>query len=267
MRWYFEYLWRLFGTALSFAMFGIGGLFFGLVLFPLMFVFIRNRDARRTTARRIIGSGFGAFWWFMKALSVLEYRIDGREYIDDRRRQLIIANHPTLIDVVILISLFPQANCVIKEAVTKNPFMRSTVRAADYISNSAPEDLLENCVDYLGDGRSLLLFPEGTRTRPNEPVEFKPGAAAVAARTGAEILPVVIACEPLFLSKQLPWYYVPREVPKFTIRILRPRNLNELVRAGADERSYRHELNDGLLRLFRAELDSMAFSQQPILDR
>jgi hypothetical protein len=138
MRWYFEYLWRLFGTALSFVVFGIGGLVYGLLIFPLVFVFVRDRQARRVLARRFIGKGFGAFLGLMKWVNVVDIQVEGREYIDDQRRQLIIANHPTLIDVVILISLFPQANCVIKQAVTLNPFMRSTVRAADYISNSEP---------------------------------------------------------------------------------------------------------------------------------
>ena len=61
MGWYLEYLWRLFGTALSFAIFGIGGLLYGLVIFPLMFLFIQERARRRVVARRMIGKGFAAF--------------------------------------------------------------------------------------------------------------------------------------------------------------------------------------------------------------
>ena len=263
MRWYFEYLWRLFGTALSFAVFGIGGLVYGLLIFPLIFVFNRDRESRRVFARRLIGKGFGAFIALMKAVNVVDIRIEGSEHINDQRRQLIIANHPTLIDVVILISLFPQANCVIKEAVTRNPFMRSTVKAADYISNSEPEELLESCVGYLGNGKSLLLFPEGTRTRHQEPIDFKAGAATVAARTEVDILPIAIECEPLYLSKQLPWHYVPRTVPTFTIRVLPPRRATDLVPAEADERQYRHALNDALLDLIQSELADMEFSRKP----
>jgi 1-acyl-sn-glycerol-3-phosphate acyltransferase len=263
MRWYFEYLWRLFGTALSFVVFGIGGLVYGLLIFPLVFVFVRDRQARRVLARRFIGKGFGAFLGLMKWVNVVDIQVEGREYIDDQRRQLIIANHPTLIDVVILISLFPQANCVIKQAVTLNPFMRSTVRAADYISNSEPEELLESCVDYLHGGKSLLLFPEGTRTRHDEPINFKPGAATVAARTKVDILPIAIECRPLYLSKQLPWHYVPRDVPMFTIRVLPPRGVSDLVPAEMDDRQFRHTLNDALLDLVNNELADMEFCRKP----
>ena len=264
MRWYFEYLIRLAGTAFSFVMFGIGGLIFGLLVFPAMFIFVRDRETRRYTARRVIGKGFGAFVGLMKFLGLMDYRVEGSENIDDGRRQLIIANHPTLIDVVILISLFPQANCVIKEAVMKNPMMGFTVRAADYISNREPEDLLETCAAYLEDGKSLLLFPEGTRTRHDEPLVFKPGAATVAARSGADILPIAIECEPLVLSKQMPWHSVPRRKPMYTIRIMPPRAIRDMVASDGDERHYRHDLNDALLNLIRSELDDMAFSRQPI---
>lgn len=263
MRWYFEYLWRLIGTTLSFVLFGIGGLVYGLVVFPLMFVFIRNPDRRRYIARQAIGYGFAAFVAFMKAFSLFTLRIEGREHIDDQRRQLIIANHPTLIDVVILISLFPQANCVIKEAVVRNPFMRSTVTAADYISNREPEHLLESCVDYLVSGKSLLLFPEGTRTSPDKSIVFKAGAATVAARSAADVQAVIIKCEPLLLSKQHPWHYVPREIPQIRIRVLPPRPLSALVARQDDERNLRHELNDAMLRLVKDELQDMAFSGEP----
>ena len=264
MRWYFEYLVRLAGSAFSFVIFGIGGLIFGLLVFPLMFIFIRDREARRFAARRAIGKGFGAFVGLMKSLGLIDYQVQGAEHIDDGRRQLIIANHPTLIDVVILISLFPQANCVIKEAVIRNPMMRFTVRAADYISNREPEGLVDTCVAYLKDGKSLLLFPEGTRTRRDEPLVFKPGAATVAARSGADILPIAIECEPLILSKQMPWHIVPRRKPMYTIRILPPRAISDIVASDGDERHYRHDLNDALLDLIRSELDDMAFSRQPI---
>ncbi len=264
MRWYFEYLVRLAGTAFSFAAFGIGGLIFGLITFPLMFVFIRDRDARRVVARRVIGKGFGTFVNLMRFLLLIKVRVEGTEHIDDQRRQLIIANHPSLIDVVILISLFPQANCVVKEAVIRNPFFGAAVRAADYLSNNKPEDLLGSCVDYLSNGKTLLLFPEGTRTRANEHIDFKPGAATVAARAGVNILPIVIDCWPRVLSKQMPWHFVPRDIPTFTIRILRPRPVDELVPGEVDERHLRNELNEALLNLVRSELDDMAFSRQPI---
>jgi 1-acyl-sn-glycerol-3-phosphate acyltransferase len=256
-----DQVWRLFAIALCFTVFGIGGLIMGLILFPLMFVFIRDTERRSVRARRLIGKAFGGFWGLMNVLGVLDYRIEGRENIDIHRNQLVVANHPTLIDVVILISLFPRANCVIKEAVTKNIFMRSVVRAADYLSNSAPEDLLESCVEYLEKGGSLMLFPEGTRTEQGKAIDFKPGAATVAARSRVDVLPVVIRCEPHFQSKELPWFFVSHKRPTFTIRVLAPMRVEDLTTVDAGEREMRHELNDNLLAHMKRGLTSVEFSE------
>jgi len=261
---FLDHAWRLFATALSFAVFGVGGLIMGLLIFPLLFVFIRDRQRRRLVARKLIGGAFGGFWGMMRALRVLDCRIEGREHMNTHSNMLVIANHPTLIDVVILISLFPRANCVIKAAVTKNVFMRYVVRAADYISNNEPEALLESCVAYLESGGSLMLFPEGTRTSPGGNIEFKPGAAAVAARADVAILPVAIECRPLFLSKEQPWYFVPEQRPAFLIRIMPPLTVADLVPAGSNERQARHELNECLRNRIAGELRNMEFSEEAI---
>jgi 1-acyl-sn-glycerol-3-phosphate acyltransferase len=247
-------VWRLFGTALCFSVFGLAGLVIGFVLFPLMFLFIRDANVRHVKARRLIGAAFGGFVWLISSVGVLTYEIQGRENIVPGRGQLIIANHPTLIDVVFLISMFPQADCVIKKAVTRNPFMRSTVAAANYISNSEPEDLLDSCVARLESGGSLLLFPEGTRSISGQELEFKLGAAAVAARASAEILPIVITCEPGFLSKKDPWHKVPPGRPHFIIRIMPATTVEQLVPGEHDQRHLRRSLNDAILTLITREL-------------
>ena len=256
---FLDHTWRLFATAFSFTVFGIGGLVMGLLIFPLMFVFLRDRQSRMFRARCLIGRAVGGYWNMLSVLGVIDYRITGREHIDVQRSQLVVANHPTLIDVVILISLFPRANCVIKEAVTKNFFMRSVVRAADYISNSDPEDLLDSCVAYLQTGGSLMLFPEGTRTTPGQKIDFKPGAATVATRAEVDALPVVIACKPLFLLKELPWYYVPDERPQFTISILAPIHAREVEDGESGERQTRVKLNEKLLECITGELATLEF--------
>lgn len=258
---FLEHVWRLIATTLSFVVFGIGGLIMGVMVFPLLFVFIRDRERRKFIARRLVGKAFGSFWEMMRVMRILDYEVEGREHIDDRRNQLIIANHPTLIDVVILTSLFPRANCVIKGAVTRNIFMRSVVRAADYISNSQPEELLGSCVTYLKSGGSLMLFPEGTRSRAGQGLAFKPGAATVAARTRVAVLPVVIQCVPLFLSKELPWYFVPDSRPRFTIRVLPPLTSDVLLEQGVSDRIARQRLNDQLREHIGAELKRMEFSE------
>ena len=249
-----NHAWRLFTTGLSFSVFGLGGLVMGLLLFPISFVLIRDTGARQTAARNLIGFAFKAFIWMMKSLGVLSYQVQGKENAQAPRSQLIIANHPTLIDVVFLVSLFPQVDCVIKEAVTKNPFMGGTVAAANYISNSETQELLDSCVRRLSSGGSLLLFPEGTRSRGNQPLELKLGAAAVAVDSDAEILPIIIRCTPPTLAKHEPWYKIPPTQPFFSIQILAPRSINKLVPGNNNPRQMKRALNKAFLNLFTQEL-------------
>jgi 1-acyl-sn-glycerol-3-phosphate acyltransferase len=89
-------------------------------------------------------------------------------------------------------------------------------------------------------------------------MEFKPGAATVAARSGIEILPIAIDCNPSFLRKEQPWHYVPPTKPIISIRILPPVSASELVPGHGSERQARHELNVALQDLISHELAALS---------
>ena len=246
--------YRFVGQSLFWVMFGLIGVVVGFLVLPLAKLVIRDPRSREVTGRNIIAACFRLFVRVACGIRLISLRVTGMEHYAPDRNVLILANHPTLIDVVILISLFPQVDCVIKEAVTRNPALQMLVGMANYISNHEPADLIESCTRRLQSGASLLLFPEGTRTITGKPLRFKPGAAEVALRSGVKILPVVVDCRPRFLAKHEPWYYIPPRAPHFDIRILAPVDPAEMVPADAGKRGARNALNAGLQALFSAEL-------------
>lgn len=247
-------IYRFFGQSLFWLSFGLIGVLVGFLVLPLAKLLIRDPKKRQAAARNIMAACFKLFVWAARLLRLITCRVTGMHHYDPGGGQLILANHPTLIDVVILISLFPQVDCVIKAAVTRNPAMRALVGMANHISNSEPSELLNSCSDRLKSGASLLLFPEGTRTVEGRPLKFKPGAAEVALRADATILPVVIDCRPNFLAKHEPWYYIPPRRPHFDIRILPPMKPADIVPADVGARNARHELNSALEALFLNQL-------------
>lgn len=250
-----ESSWRLIGTGLSFLVFGLGGLVTSIVIFPLMFVFVRKPHTRQLLARKFVGGAFTVFIALMKGLGVLSYEIEGLENARAGQNQLIIANHPTLIDVVFLVSIFPMADCVVKEGVVRNPFMRGVALPANYISSDDPLKLLESCVMRLESGASLVLFPEGTRSVQGKPLKFKPGAASIAVRAGSEILPVTIHCsQPRLLAKGEPWYRVPPEKPVFSIRIHPAMSQDSMVSGDLQIRQAGRVLNAKLLDFFEDKI-------------
>lgn len=203
-----NHVWRIFATGLVFVLFGLGAIFISLTVFPLM----RLVTWDRATARRRIQKGMQITMWvfmeMMRVLGILTYRVGGLERLLVPGR-LIVANHPTLIDVVLLVSLMPAVDCIVKRGLWRNPFLRWPVLWAGYLPNSEGEELVEACAATLRRGNSLLVFPEGTRTVPGQPLRMQRGAAHIALAADAEILPVTVHCDPPTLFKGNPWYRVP----------------------------------------------------------
>lgn len=249
-----NFAWRLVGTGLGFALFGLGGLVLSTLVFPLSIVLVRDPEKRQEFARSLIGGAFRAFIRMMKSLGVMSYEIHGTEHMSDTRRTVIIANHPSLIDVVFLVSFFPRSECVIKRAVTRNPFMRGTVSAANYISNENPEQLLATCSERVMAGFSLILFPEGTRSTPGERLRFKPGATAIAVRASARVLPILIECRPPTLRKNEPWYHIPTVRPHWIFRIHPPLEAEKFACPGDNQRQATRKLQSGLLDYYESHL-------------
>lgn len=199
--------WRVLGTGISFAAFGIGGLLLGGLLFPLLLL-VPDRTRRRVLARRLVQFSFASHVALMRRLGLLTYAIEGGERLQ-RNGLLILANHPTLIDVVLLVAQLPNADCVVKQAVARNPFMRGPVRAAGYVANSDGAGLVDDCIAAVQAGGNLVIFPEGTRSEPGQPLRLQRGAANIAVRGRLDITPVRITCSPLTLTKGQKWYRVP----------------------------------------------------------
>ncbi|WP_434627308.1 lysophospholipid acyltransferase family protein [Chromobacterium sp. CV08] len=244
-----NYLWRLLATAIAFSVFGLGGALFSLSVFPLLFLLVRDAGKRARLSRRVVQVSFATFVRLMRALGLLSYRIVGAEKLD-RSGLLILANHPTLIDVVFLISLLPNADCVVKSSLARNPFTRGPVRASGYICNDSSEGLIQDCIHSLRAGNNLVIFPEGTRTPLDGSIRLQRGAANIAVRGQRSITPVTIHCEPRGLAKGQPWWRIPARPIRFTIEVrddlpIEPftRDCGEAIAA----RSLTHYLHDFFL--------------------
>jgi 1-acyl-sn-glycerol-3-phosphate acyltransferase len=213
-----SYVWRLLATAVSFILFGVGGVLLRVLVFPLLACLPGDALVRRSRARQVVSWSFELFVRFMYRSGVLTYQVEGAERLG-RPGQMIIANHPSLIDVVVLIACMRDANCVVKQSLWDNPSMRGPIRAAQYISNSGSLDMLDEAAEALRSGQCLIVFPEGTRSTPGQPLQFHRGAAAIAVRGARLVTPVVISVTPTTLTKAEPWYSIPSRRFHFLLRV------------------------------------------------
>jgi 1-acyl-sn-glycerol-3-phosphate acyltransferase len=209
--------WRLFATGLSFAVFGLGCLCMAIFLSFRTGFWCGKSTTKKHYIRQTISKGCWLFIRITQGLGVLSFSVDGQALLRPSG-QLIIANHPTLIDVIFLLALAPEANCVVKAALWRNGFIRSLVRMAGYIQNNSEQLVTDACV-AIHHGDSVVIFPEGTRSVPGRALTFKRGAARIALRTDCPVCLVIIRCEPSTLRKNQHWYDIPAHKPHFSLAI------------------------------------------------
>jgi len=225
-----NHVWRVFATGFVFVLFGLGALVISLTMFPVLRLSTRDPDVARRRIQRGMQYTFHFYIEVMRWLGIMTYEVHGVERLREQGR-LVVANHPTLIDVVLLVSLMPEVDCIVKRGLWRNPFLRWPVIWASYIPNSEGEELIEGCADTLRRGHSLLVFPEGTRTVPGKAMRMQRGAAHIALAADVELLPVTVTCDPATLFKGNPWYRVPSR--RFHMKVV----VGEPVPASA----FRHE--------------------------
>ncbi len=217
-----NHTWRRLATGLCFVVFGLGGLVMSLTALPLLKLRAYGEpEKQQQMAKAMVQRTFRFFIGFMRFTGVFNFAFPAREQLQHSRGQVIIANHPCLIDIVALISFVPNADCVVKAHLWRNPFMRGVIKSSGYISNGDPEGLINDCERSLAQGNNLIIFPEGTRTEPGKPFRFQRGPANLALRTQNDMMALRICCDPVTLIKNEPWYCAPRDKPTLTIDFLR----------------------------------------------
>jgi len=245
--------WRVVATGFSFAAFGLGGLLLGGIVAPLLLLVVRHHQRRSALVRWVIHHLFRAFVAMMCGLGLCSVEVRHRERLR-RSGLLILASHPSLIDVVILMALVRRADCIVKAGLLRNPFTRGPVRAAGFVCNDSGPSLIDDCVASVRAGNNLIVFPEGTRTPAGASLgRLQRGAANLAVRGELPITPVRITCSQQMLGKADKWWRVPPAAGHFVIDVGEDMPIaNHLAAEGAQALAARR-LNDELARRLGAE--------------
>lgn len=212
-------IWRIFATGFCFFLFGVGGLVLTFIVFPLLTFSSKNAKIRERKVQKIIQRSFYLFCETMRISGVMDYKFSGVKKLKADQNCIIVANHPSLIDYVLITSRLKQCDCFVKDAIWHNPFMRGVVKSAGYIPNANTDSLLEDCQNRFDDGHVLLIFPEGTRTTPGKASFLQRGAAQIAIKTATDLRVVRVTVTHSCLTKDKKWYQVPDHRPFFHIEV------------------------------------------------
>ncbi len=248
-----EIFLRILATGFCFVTFGGASLWLGIMAYP--FLKLRHfgkPEKQRQTARAIVRWWFRTFIELMRVLGVLDYELHGIEKLQ-RDGLFILANHPSLIDVVFIGSLIPRFAAVVRGNLMRNPFIRGPIQAAGYITNDQGMGLVDGCNAALAAGDDVVIFPQGTRTPKTGEVRFQRGAANVAVRARRPITPVVITCNPRGLARYQRWYQVPPRRMHFVVRVHDDLQVEDFVEQGVPEALAVRQLNARLEAFFEQE--------------
>jgi len=209
-------------TAIAFAVFGAMAPLLGLVAFPVAQIRFRSALDRELWMQRTVHRASGIFMGLLDTLGVVESTSHGVERLREPDSKLVVANHPTLIDVLALLALLPQADLVVNVDRASNPFLRGLIRSCGYLRNDGGVAIVTECVNRIRAGRSLIVFPEGTRSPRRGLRRLQRGAAHIALQTPCDLLPVVISCDPPAFGKGQKWYDLPDCAVRLTLVVGEP---------------------------------------------
>ncbi|MDR2718922.1 MAG: 1-acyl-sn-glycerol-3-phosphate acyltransferase [Treponema sp.] len=207
------YAYRVLAKWFSFFMFGLATLILVTIVFPPMRLILHPRERFKKNGRRLVSFSMRGFVSLMHLLRIVDMEAGNREDFRHLSSKIIVANHPSLLDIIMLLSLIPNADCIVNTRLNHNVIVKGVVRQI-YILNSLDfDDLVRACNESLRQGNCLVIFPEGTRTPRSGKIIFRKGAARIALASGCTIVPVHIGGTDKYgLGKKEPWTgFNPRE--------------------------------------------------------
>ena len=201
-------VYHLLAYYLTLIFFAAGGL--GLSLISWLTGWLPATDRTERFFQRLIHRHFALFHWWCEFARLVYVRYRGFEKIPPGGL-ILVANHPALIDITCLLARLPEAVCIFKPAIRRNPVLGAAARRAGYIGSDGGHELVRGAAEKVAAGHTLIVFPEGTRTPLGETLlPFKPGFVLIARRALAPIQLVRITTDSDVLTKGSAWWRRPK---------------------------------------------------------
>jgi 1-acyl-sn-glycerol-3-phosphate acyltransferase len=225
--------WRTVATNVCFAVYMPGGLALGLPAYMVV-RWIVPEGSRKPAGKALLRLWYRFFVALMDWVGVVTVSRQDLELLGQPGR-FIVANHPTLIDFVVLGAVLPQANGLVKASLMRHWAMGWPIKMGGYIPNDSGQETLDLCRRALAEGGSLVVFPEGTRSKPGQPLRFQRGAAQLALRSADKLTLLHIDSTPSNLHRGGRWWLAPAEKVRMQVRLLEELDMQEWLKAYGGE--------------------------------
>lgn len=186
------------GKLACFAYFGFSSVFASFIIFPLIRMLVWKKKKQRDAKIAVVRAHFSFFIGLLFLFARYKIDVTALQNYKALRSTVIVANHPSLIDIIVLIAAVPHPDCIVAGRFFDNFWVQRIVGQLFVNSFADTEQVLEHCKKSLHAGNNMIIFPEGTRTRAETISKpLKRGAAQIALRACADILPIHIKTENL----------------------------------------------------------------------
>ncbi|MET0541023.1 MAG: lysophospholipid acyltransferase family protein [Variovorax sp.] len=198
---------------------GLGLVSLGWNLIAMLLQPVLPLATARPLGRATIAFAYRTFWGIASLVGMMRIDADCLDALRDERGLIFVANHPTMLDALLLVARLPRSACIMKADLMRNVFLGAGARLACYIRNDSARTMVRLAVEDLRNGGQLVLFPEGTRTVAPPVNCFRPGVTLIAKLAQAPIQTVFIDTDSPYLGKGWPIWKVPPLPIVFKLRL------------------------------------------------
>ena len=187
----FTYPYFCISKIIAIISFGLGAVLLAIFVFPFIRLFTFHKKDFGIIARAYVSHTFRVFLGNLNICKTSLLKVDDKEAYRNIHGKIIIANHPSLLDFVYIMSLVPNSTCIVRGGLTRTP-LRWVIKQA-YITNTTDfNDVLVECKKLTDKGCNVIVFPEGTRAPRVGRNNYKKGAARIALYCNCDVLPLFI---------------------------------------------------------------------------
>ncbi|MBR1618240.1 1-acyl-sn-glycerol-3-phosphate acyltransferase [bacterium] len=227
---------------ISVFVFGIGALIISYILIPLVKLFEKDEKKRHIYFSFFVQKSWQIFVRFVTVIRVLKVNEHDFEKLKSIKNSIIVATHPTYLDVVILLSIIPKTTCFVAPRIVKNFFMGNIVKSVFLTSSDTVEEFEKQAKEMYNEGFNILIFPSGKRHELNAKPKLKKGAALLAKELRCDIVPIKIVTDFEFLKRNVPIYKGGVKVAIYDINVFENIKTLEYLEKFKDDIVFKKEL-------------------------